>query len=54
MGKSKKISFTLKYVIVFGVVLLLTNVILGLVLMLQSVNTLQSLVRQNTKRQNMV
>lgn len=47
MGKSKKISFTLKYVIVFGVVLLLTNVILGLVLMLQSVNTLQSLVRQN-------
>ena len=47
MGKSKKISFTLKYVIVFGVVLLLTNVVLGLVLMLQSVNTLQRLVRQN-------
>lgn len=47
MGKSKKISFTLKYVIIFGVVLLLTNVVLGLVLMFQSVNTLQSLVRQN-------
>ena len=47
MGKSKKISFTLQYVIIFGVVLLLTNIVLGLVLMLQSVNTLQSLVRQN-------
>ena len=47
MGKSKKISFTLKYVIIFGVVLLLTNIVLGLVLMLQSVNTLQRLVRQN-------
>ena len=47
MGKSKKISFTLKYVIIFGVVLLLTNIFLGLVLMLQSVNTLQRLVRQN-------
>ena len=47
MGKSKKISFTLQYVIIFGVVLLLTNIFLGLVLMLQSVNTLQRLVRQN-------
>lgn len=47
MGKSKKISFTLQYVIIFGVVLLLTNIVLGLVLMHQSVNTLQRLVRQN-------
>ncbi|MBR2853002.1 MAG: diguanylate cyclase [Clostridia bacterium] len=47
MGKSKKISFTLQYVIIFGVVLLLTNIVLGLVLMHQSVNTLQRLVRHN-------
>lgn len=45
--KAKTFSFTTRYVFVFGILLLLTNVVLGLVLMNQSSETITELVRKN-------
>ena len=43
----KKTSLATQYVIYFGLILLFANIVLGVVLMIQSTNSLQSVIRKN-------
>ena len=45
--KRSKLSLTTQYVVLFGVLMLTANIILGMVLMAQSSSMIQSLVREN-------
>lgn len=47
MRRTKKSSLTTRYVLVVGALLLITNIILGSVLMRQSTTALQGLIRKN-------
>ncbi len=47
MKKTKRYGVTMQYVLLFGGLLLLTNIILGLVMMHQTSATVESLVRNN-------
>lgn len=47
MKKAKYFSLTIKFVILFGVILLVTNTVLGAVLMYQSTSIIQALVRKS-------
>ena len=43
----KKLSFTTRYVLLFGVLLVVTNIILGVVILDQSKNAMRSLINKN-------
>ena len=43
----KKISVTTQYLVIFGVLIVLTNIILGVVMMIQSTSTIQEMVRKS-------
>ena len=45
--KKKKLSFTTRYVLLFGVLLVVTNLILGVVILNQSKNAMRSLINKN-------
>ena len=47
MNKSKSFSFTRQFLLIFALMLFMTNVILGVVLMKQSTDIIQQLVRKN-------
>ena len=47
MEKTKTFKFTTIYIIAMSVLLILTNVILGVILMVQSINSVTSLVRKS-------
>ena len=47
MGNSKKLGFTSRYVITFGVVLLFANMLLGIVVLNQSEGAMKSLIHKN-------
>lgn len=47
MKKVKKTSLTTQYVLIVGALLLVTNIVLGLVLMRQSTTSFQRLIRKN-------
>ena len=43
----KKLSFTTRYVLAFGVLMLLANTLLGIVILYQSVSTIRSMINKN-------
>ena len=43
----KKLSFTMRYVLAFGLLMLLANTLLGIVILFQSKSTIVSLINKN-------